>query len=133
MKALSLDLKQRIADALETGAMRDAIAERFAVSIPTVNRIARKKRLGQELKAGQSTGRNPIIPQDKWQEFEELVRSEQDWSATTLTLAWVEKTGIALSVSTTTRALHKIGFVFKKSPRSHWREIVPSEKPSGSK
>jgi transposase len=133
MKALSLDLKQRIADALETGATRQAIAERFAVSVPTVNRIARKKRRGQELEAGQSTGRNPTIPDDKWQEFEQLVRSKQDWNATTLTLAWIEKTGITLSVSTTTRALRKIGFTFKKSPRSHWSEIKPNETSSGSK
>ena len=133
MKAFSIDLRQRIADALDTGATRPAIAERFAVSAPTVNRIARKKRLRQELKAGQSTGRKPSIPEDKWQEFEELVRSKQDWTATTLTLAWIEKTGIALSVSTTTRALRKIGFVFKKSPRLHWSEIKPNETSSGSK
>jgi len=133
MKALSLDLKQRIADAIETGATRHAIAERFAVSVPTVNRIARKKRRGQELKAGQSTGRNPSIAEDQWKDFEELVRSKQDWSATTLTLAWIEKTGINLSVSTTTRALRKIGFVFKKSPRLHWSEIKPNETSSGSK
>ena len=133
MKALSLDLKQRIADTIETGATRYTIAERFAVSVPTVNRIARKKRRGQELKAGQSTGRNPSIPEDKWKDFEELVRSKQDWSATTLTLAWIEKTSIKLSVSTTTRALRKIGFVFKKSPRLHWSEIKPNETSSGSK
>lgn len=133
MKALSLDLKQRIADAIETGATRHAIAERFAVSVPTVNRIARKKRRGQELKAGQSTGRNPSIAKDQWKDFEELVRSKQDWSATTLTLAWIEKTGINLSVSTTTRALRKIGFVFKKNPRLHWSEIKPNETSSGSK
>jgi transposase len=133
MKALSLDLKQRIADAIETGATRHAIADRFAVSVPTVNRIARKKRRGQELKAGQSTGRNPSIAEDQWKDFEELVRSKQDWSATTLTLAWIEKTGINLSVSTTTRALRKIGFVFKKSPRLHWSEIKPNETSSGSK
>ena len=133
MKALSLDLKQRIVNALDTGATRPTIAERFVVSLVTVERIARKKRLGHDLQAGQSTGRNPSIPEDKWQEFEQLVRSEQDWSATTLTLAWVEKTGIALSVSTTTRALRKIGFVFKKNPRSHWSEIVPNETSSGGK
>ena len=132
MKALSLDLRQRIADALETGATRHAIAERFAVSVPTVNRIARKRRHALDLKPGQSTGRKPSLPQDKWAEFEEMVRSKQDWTATTLTLAWIEKTGKNLSVSTITRALAKIGFVFKKKLKSRWSEIKPNGTNSGS-
>lgn len=133
MKALSLDLRQRIADALDTGATHPQIADRFAVSVPTVERIARKKRRGQDLKAGQSPGRNPCIPQDKWQEFQEVVASKKDWTALALAQAWQEKTGKPLSQSTVKRTLAKMGFVFKKNPKSHWSEIVLKEPSSGSK
>jgi transposase len=119
MKALSLDLRHRIADALSSGSSSQAnIAARFAVSVPTVERIARKLRKGDDLTPGISTGRKPRIPADQWGAFEALVRSKNDWTLATLTAAWQEKTGVELSESAVARTLARIGFAFKKNAAS---------------
>ena len=134
MKSLSLDLRQRIAEAFQSGgASQAAIADRFAVSLPSVERIARKLRRGEDLKPGISTGRKPRIPPEKWQEFEEFVRSKNDWTTLALTEAWQERTATEISESSVARTLVKIRFTFKKNAELPENEIQQNETSSGSK
>lgn len=133
MKALSLDLRQRIADALDTDASQPAIAERFAVSLSSVERIAAKKRRLLDLKPKQSPGRPLKIPEATLPEFEALVRSQNDWTAQALQEAWQQTMGIQLSLSTLTRTLAKIGFTFKKNAASPGKGTRSSGKRSVSK
>lgn len=131
MKALSLDLRQRIADALASGtSSQAAIAQRFCVSVPTVERLARKLRHGEDLTPKISTGRKPLIPPEQWPAFEDLARSKNDWTLATLAKAWQDKTGVPLSESSALRMLAKIGFTFKKSAASPGKETRQSAKPS---
>lgn len=122
--ALSLDLRQRIADALETGQTQKDIAHRFAVSIPTVERIARRVREGRSLKPGHSPGRSPQVTKEQYQAFQDLARSRTDWTLQSLALAWQEQGGKPLCESTVWRTLKRIEFTFKKSAES-----LPSEMP----
>ena len=119
MKPLSLDLRQRVAQALETGASQASLAQRFAVSRASVERIARKKRNQQSLLPKRSTGRKPRVAPEQQPAFEQLAASRSDWTLQTLAHAWQEQAGgKALSLATTWRTLGRSGFSFKKSAGS---------------
>ena len=133
MKPLSTDLRERIANALDGKTSQDSIAQRFAVSLSSVERLAKKKRQGIPLKPGFSTGRKPKIAPGQWPRLEEIVRSRTDWTAQSLVHAWEEETGVKVSVPTMTRVLGKIAFVFKKNPESRWKEMRQSARNSGSR
>jgi transposase len=133
MKALSLDLRQRIIDALDKDATQRSIAERFAVSESSVERLAAKKRLGLSLEPKPTPGRKRRVPEDKLPAFEELVRSRKDWTAEALADAWQAQGEASLSISTATRVLKQIRFSFKKNAKSPWSEMPKNEPSSGSK
>ncbi len=118
MKALSLDLRERVADALEAGHTQTSIAERFAVSLSSVERIARKRRDGYGLEPGVPPGKKPLVTQEQHEAFAQLAASRTDWTLQTLAQAWQEQAGgKALSQATTSRTLRRLGFSFKKAPR----------------
>ncbi len=120
VKALSLDLRQRVADALdalEEGQTQTSIAQRFAVSRSSVERIARKTREGQGLEPGVRPGKKPLVETEQHEAFAQLAASRTDWTLQTLAQAWQEQGGKALSQATTSRTLRRTGFSYKKVPR----------------
>ena len=135
MKALSLDLRQRIADALEAGQPQASIAERFAVSVSSVERIARKWRAGHSLVPGTSSGMKPLVGAPQRAAFEALAASRTDWTLRTLADAWREQQGqggAALSLATVSRVLRRCGFTHKKSAASRGSGTKPGAKRSAS-
>ena len=131
MKPLSLDLRQRIADALEVGQTQASIAERFAVSLASVERLARKQRNQESLKPKVSTGRKPRVAPEQQHAFEQLAASRTDWTLQTLADAWHEQGGQALSQATVLRTLRRLGFAYKKrvaSPASATRTSAESSR-----
>ncbi len=138
MRALSLDLRERIAQVVQHDPMATypQIAARFAVSVGTVERISRKLREGQSLVPKQGTGRRPKVAPEQMQAFEQLAASRTDWTLQSLADAWQEQEesgGVALSQATVSRMLAKIRFSHKKSAESPPRETKPSDKPSRSR
>ena len=117
VKALSLDLRQRIADALDAAQSQASVAERFDVSLSSVERLARKKRHGHSLEPGKSPGKKPLVAPQQHEAFAQLAASRTDWTLHTLAQAWQEHGGRALSQATTSRTLRRNGFSFKKVPR----------------
>jgi len=119
MKALSLDLRQRIADALEAGQSQASVAQRFDVSLSSVERLARKKRHGHSLEPGKSPGKTPLVQQEQQHAFEQLAASRTDWTLQRLAHAWQQQAGgKALSQATVLRTLGRIGFAYKKRAAS---------------
>jgi transposase len=143
MKALSLDLRQRIADALAAGQTQTSIAARFAVSLSSVERLARKRRHGQSLAPGVAPGKRPLVPAEQRDAFERLALSRTDWTLQTLADAWqaqeqeqaqaqaqAQGGGKALSPATVLRTLRRLGCSFKKSAASQRKGTKPSATPS---
>ena len=131
VKALSLDLRQRVADAVEAGHTQTSIAERFAVSLSSVERIARKRRAGHGLEPGVPPGKKPLVEPEQHEAFAQLAASRTDWTLQTLAQAWQEQAGgKALSLATTSRTLRRVGFSFKKSAALPKSATQPSETPS---
>ena len=133
VKALSLDLRQRIADALEERQTQTSIAQRFAVSLSSVERIARKRRTGQGLEPGVPPGKKPLVEREQQEAFAQLAASRTDWTLQTLAQAWQEHRGKALSQATTSRTLRRSGFSFKKSAALPKSVTKPSATPSVSR
>ncbi len=133
MKALSLDLRQRIADALEGGQTQTSIAERFAVCLSSVERMARKRREGQGLEPSVRPGKKPLVERGQHEAFAQLAASRTDWTLQTLAQAWQEQGGKALSQATTSRTLRRTGFSYKKSAALPKSATKPNETLSASR
>lgn len=118
MKAYSLDLRQRIIDAVDSGLPHQAIATQFGVSRATVTRLLRLRRqtgtlaprprpgrpsqLGAALDAG-------LLPQLQAQPDATLAAHCQRWQGTT---------GGTVSLTTMRRAIRRAGWTVKKSRSS---------------
>jgi len=72
VKALSLDLRQRIADALDAARSQASVGKRFEVSLSSVERLARRKRHGYSLEPGTSPGKKPLDAQEHHHVFAQL-------------------------------------------------------------
>ena len=84
VKALSLDLRERLAHALEAGHTQTSIAQRFAVSLSSVERITRKRRAGQTLEPGVPPGKKPLVEREQQEAFAPSAASRTDWTLQTL-------------------------------------------------
>ncbi len=118
MKAYSLDLRQRIIAAIDTGLPHQQVAERFGVSRATVTRLVRLRRqtgmlaprprpgrpsqLGAALDAG-------LLPQ---------LQAQPDASLAAHCQRWQETTGCTVSLATMRRAIRRADWTVKTSRSS---------------
>jgi transposase len=121
MGIYSKELRIRAVDALERGIPRKDVVETFCVSLTTLKRWLRKRREGEELSPGTSTGRKRRILANAeeegilWEQLEE----NDDATLERHCEMWEEKTGVRVSVSAMSRAIReKLGWTYKKR---RWR------------
>ncbi len=135
MKPLSVDLRQRVVDALQSGQTRDQVAKRFAVSLSSVGRLARQWRERGNLEPRPIPGRARAVPDAAKEALQELLAAQEDWTLESLAQAFHEKLGKPISKSALQRNLDWLGFSYKKrvaSPANATRKSEPtSKKPSG--
>jgi transposase len=135
MGIYSKDLRTRAVDAVERGIPRKDVVETFSVSLRTLKRWLSKRREGEDLSPGTSTGRKRRILSTAeeegllWEQLEE----HDDATLERHCQMWEHKTGVRVSISAMSRAIReKLGWTYKKR---RWRP--PSETntrgaPSGS-
>ena len=118
MKAYSLDLRQRVlAAALRGDRTIPEVAELFGVSTAFVNKMLRLHRAGADLAPRPHGGGYParLLPR-----HEKLLRSEvrrrKDSTLEELRAHLAEGSGLAVSVSTVSRALIRLDLPRKKKP-----------------
>ena len=114
MKDYSLDLRHRIVQAVAAGQPKSAVAQRFAVSLGSVQRYVRQWTTTGTLAPRPRPGRSRAIPLDQ-----EAALAAQVAADTSATLAehcqrWAEQHGVAVSVATMSRALARAGLPRKK-------------------
>ena len=126
MQAYSVDLRQRIVDALEDmGATIDSVAQRFCVSSASVKRYKRQLQESGTLAAKPWPGRAPKATAHQEEHLKELVASRSDWTLQTLCGTWNEQTGARVSISVMARTLERLRITYKKrvgSPKSGMRQ-----------
>jgi putative transposase len=115
MRAYSLDLRQRAIDALARGQTQEAVAERFEISLSSVQRFARQWRERGDLAAKPAPGKARAVPAEMEPDLKELVLWRTDWTLETLADAWQQRTGRRISISALQRNLRWLGLSLKKS------------------
>ena len=125
MGIYSKDLRIRAVDAVDRGVPRREVVEAFSISLTTLKRWLRMRREGKDLSPGTSTGRKRRIlaaleeKRALWGQLEE----NDDATLEDHCRMWEEKTGVAVSVATMSRAIReKLGWTYKKR-----RWVPPSE------
>lgn len=121
MGIYSKDLRTRAVEAVERGIPRREVVRIFSISLTTLKRWLRKKRAGEDLSPGTSTGRKRRIlstTEEKralWKQLEE----NDDATLERHCELWEEKTGVRVSISAMSRAIRgKLGWTYKKR---RWR------------
>lgn len=127
MGIYSKDLRTRAVEAVERGIPRKDVVETFSVSLRTLKRWLRKRREGQDLSPGTSTGRKRRILSSAEEEglLWEQLQEHDDATLERHCQMWEGKTGVRVSISAMSRAIReKLGWTYKKR---RWRP------PSGTK
>ncbi len=121
MGIYSKDLRVRAVAAVERGMSRREVVETFSVSLTTLKRWLRMRRAGRDLSPGVSTGRRRRIlatleeKKALWEQLEE----NDDATLERHCEMWEQKTGVAVSVATMSRAIReRLGWSYKKR---RWR------------
>ncbi len=130
MRPFSLDLRQRIVNALQSGQTRPQVAERFGVSPATVGRFIKQWREQSDLSPRPITGRPRAISPVHEELLRSLLTEQKDVTLESLSQALEEKTGKKVSLSALQRNLIWLGYSYKKSPVSPPSEIQRSAPPS---
>ena len=131
MQAYSVDLRQRIVDALQQeGATTDSVAQRFRVSPSSVKRYRRQFQQSGSLSPKPRPGRPLKIKADQEDPLKELVASRTDWSLQRLCDAWQQQSGVWVPFGVMARTLARLKITYKK--RAAWprRETRRSGRPS---
>lgn len=113
MKALSLDLRERIVKAFDSGeGTRAQVAKRFDVSDAMVKKLLRQRRRTGEIgpQFHRCKGVKPKIGPEDLERLRQMVEDQPD-----LTLRELhEALGVACTIATVHNALKRIGMTYKK-------------------
>ena len=132
MRAYSLDLRERIATALQEGGKEKDIAARFDVSVSTVQRLDRRLRRQETIAPKPPLGRRPQMNGEDQAAFAAMLTERTDWTMQSMAAAWQERTGLLLPKSTLHDLLQRIGRRFKKRVGRPPKETRSSEQTSGN-
>jgi putative transposase len=116
MRPNSLDLRQRIVDAIEAGHPKDAVSAMFAVDRSTINRYLRLAAAG-DLAPRTSPGRPRRIGPEQEVELARQLRLHPTDTLAQHCQRWEATTGQLLSVATMSRAIGRLDWTRKKAVR----------------
>jgi transposase len=115
MKAYSLDLRERIVQALVQGNPKTVVAGRFAVSYSTVRNYARRVQRTGSVAPTVRFARQPLLNGDQQAALTAQLTAQNDLTLTELA-AWTAQTfRVRPSLATLSRLVRRLGWTFKKS------------------
>ena len=115
--AYSLDLRERIVEAVAEGQKHEDVAARFKVGVATVRRYLSRSRAGA-LAAKAPPGRSALIPPEAYELLKEQVRQHNDATLTRHCELWEAQQGVKVSVVAMCRTLQRAGLSRKKDAES---------------
>lgn len=118
MNPLSLDLRERIVNALVAGASVQEVATRFCVSHDSVRRLQVKHERGESLAPLPHLGRTPRVADEEQEALVALVKGNPSATIESMRGLWAEQTGVLLPHSTMHDALVRVRARFKKNTHS---------------
>jgi len=132
MQAYSLDLRQRVLDACQSGQSEREVAARFALSLSSVQRYKRAHRATGSLAPVPWPGRAPKIKKEHQDQLQTLVASKTDWTLASLCDAWKAHHGTTVAVDVMGRTLARFGITHKKRVASRPSATRPSVRRSAT-
>jgi transposase len=133
MKAYSLDLRQRVVAAYETGHTSiKAVAERFAVGQSFVKKmLQQKRRSGAVAPPGHGGGRRRSLQSKHLKALHRWLAQEPDLTLRELQEKLRSENNKAISIAALGATLHREGLTLKKSPSLLRKETTTKEVGSG--
>lgn len=114
MNALSLDLRQRIVQAVDGGLSQSEAARRFCISRKSVARLLRRRQESGSLKARVRPGATRRVPQAQHEAVAAQMRRHPQHSLEEHARLWEQEQGQRLSDTTLWRTLKRMGWSHKK-------------------
>jgi transposase len=106
MRAYSMDLRERIVAAVDAGASQSQVAERFEVSLRTVERfLARRRATGNLAPTEQRHGPEPTVRRQLHAWLPARLKAAADATLAEHVMAFVADGGQPVSLSATSRAI----------------------------
>jgi transposase len=115
--AYSLDLRERIVEAIAEGQRHAEVAARFKVGVATVRRYLSRSHSG-ELAAKTPPGRSATVPPEAYELLREQVRQHNHATLARHCQLWEEQQGVKVSVVTMCRTLQRADLPLKKDRNS---------------
>lgn len=115
--AYSLDLRERIVEAVAEGQKHQEVAARFQVGVATVRRYLSRSRAGR-LAAKAPPGRSAFISAEAYEQLREQVRQHNDATLARHCELWEEQQGVKVSVAVMCRTLQRASLPLKKDAES---------------
>ena len=115
MKALSLDLRQRVVDALQQGQPRRHLPGRLAISLSCVGPLVRQFREQGDLQPPPIPGRSRAVRPTEQETLRALVAADKNATLASLSAAFEQETGRRISTSALQRNLRWLENAHKKS------------------
>lgn len=116
--AYSLDLRERIVEAVAEGQKHQDVATRFKVGVATVRRYLSRSRAGGELAAKAPPGRSATIPLEAYELLRAQVRRHNDATLAEHCKLWEEQQGVKVSVVAMCRTMQRAESPRKKDGNS---------------
>ena len=132
MKAYSPDLRLKIVQAVDSGLPQQEVADRFGVSVATVERYLKRRRETGCLAPRPIPGRPRHIKPEQHATLEALWRASPDATLEDLCERWQEQTTQQVSPSTMCRMHDRLDWTVKKSPYEPASRTRRHEEPSVS-
>jgi len=114
MKALSLDLRQRIVSAVDAGTSQGEAARRFCVSTKTVGRLLKQRREEGRLEARPRLGCKRHISAEQHDLMAAQMRSHPHANLEAHAALWQHEQGQSISDTTLWRTLKRMNWSHKK-------------------
>jgi transposase len=124
MKPMSLDLRERIIEALREEPSSLKVARRFKVSASAVRKLRLKLKRTGDLAPRPLPGRERLVQGETEDELRRLVGQYPDATLLVLCELLEDEAGVGVSETTMWRQLGRMGITLKKSPSTLRKETV---------
>ena len=130
MKPYSLDLRERVLDALDVGQSSPQVAVRFGVSEAFVRKLRKRRSLHGHFEWFPPPGRARLLSVKDEERLCLLALKHADSTIPELRALSASELGLVMSITTVGRRLREMGMTRKKSPSMRPRWIAPTSKRS---
>lgn len=115
MKPYSIDLRQRVLDAVDRGTSRRLIVEQLEVSLSTIKRYLKQRHVTGQLAAKPIPGRPPKKGASLDANLPAQLAAHDDFTLEQHCQLWADSQGVLVSTASMSRAIARLGWTRKKN------------------